>query len=165
MDSDLPPSRNGSHLYFPSAVRILLSELGAENHAIGLGFSPFARHYSGNEAARLRPPLAVARRSGPKSNDCYFSLFLCLLRCFTSAGTRSPGHPGSRPPSTDGRVSPFGHLRIKGCLPPPRSLSQAATSFIGFSCQGIHHTPLTCSLTTETRKRPCVLRVIAVTGV
>ena len=37
-------------------------------------------------------------------------------------------------------VSPFGDLRINGCLPPSRSLSQAATSFIGFFSQGIHHT-------------------------
>ncbi len=29
-----------------------------------------------------------------------------------------------------GRVSPFGHLRIKACLPAPRSFSQATTSFI-----------------------------------
>ena len=36
------------------------------------------------------------------------------------------------------RVSPFGDLRIKGCLPPPRSFSQAATSFIVFWCRGIH---------------------------
>ena len=34
-------------------------------------------------------------------------------------------------------VLPFGNLRIKGCLPPPRSLSQVTTSFIAFSCQGI----------------------------
>ena len=40
------------------------------------------------------------------------------------------------------RVAPFGHLRITGCLPPPRSLSQAATSFIAVLCQGIHHLPL-----------------------
>ena len=38
-----------------------------------------------------------------------------------------------RSQSSTERVSPFGHLRIKGCLPPPRSLSQAATSFIGSS--------------------------------
>ena len=40
------------------------------------------------------------------------------------------------------RVAPFGNPRIKGCLPPPRGLSQAATSFIVFWCQGIHHIPL-----------------------
>ena len=38
-----------------------------------------------------------------------------------------------------GRVSPFGHLRINACLPAPRSFSQAATSFIAYQCQGIHH--------------------------
>ncbi len=35
-------------------------------------------------------------------------------------------------------VSPFGHLRIKVWLPTPRSFSQAPTSFIASSCQGIH---------------------------
>jgi hypothetical protein len=38
-----------------------------------------------------------------------------------------------------GRVSPFGNLRIKARLPAPRSLSQAATSFIACNRQGIHH--------------------------
>ena len=36
-------------------------------------------------------------------------------------------------------VSPFGNLRIKACLPAPRSLSQAVTSFVAYHCQGIHH--------------------------
>ena len=40
---------------------------------------------------------------------------------------------------TVGRVSPFGHLRIKARLPAPRSFSQAATSFIACDRQGIHH--------------------------
>jgi hypothetical protein len=40
---------------------------------------------------------------------------------------------------TVGRVSPFGHLRIKARLPAPRSFSQAATSFIACNRQGIHH--------------------------
>lgn len=37
-------------------------------------------------------------------------------------------------------VPPFRDLRIKVCLPTPRSLSQATTSFIASDCQG------TCSL-------------------
>ena len=37
-----------------------------------------------------------------------------------------------------GRVSPFGHPRIKACLPAPRGLSQATTSFIAFCRLGIH---------------------------
>ena len=39
-------------------------------------------------------------------------------------------------------VSPFRDLRVKGCLPPHRSLSQATTSFIASSCQGIHRVRL-----------------------
>ena len=41
-----------------------------------------------------------------------------------------------------GWVSPFGHLRLKACLPAPRSFSQATTSFIAYDCQGIHHVHL-----------------------
>ena len=41
-----------------------------------------------------------------------------------------------------GRVSPFGNLRIKACLPAPRSLSQATASFIACNRQGIHHVHL-----------------------
>ena len=40
------------------------------------------------------------------------------------------------------RVSPFGNLRVKGCLSPHRSLSQTTTSFISMFCQAIHHIPL-----------------------
>ena len=36
------------------------------------------------------------------------------------------------------RVTPFGYLRIKGCLAPPRSFSQLATSFIASARLGIH---------------------------
>jgi hypothetical protein len=39
-------------------------------------------------------------------------------------------------------VSAFRDLRINTCLPVPRSISQATTSFIASRCQGIHHTPL-----------------------
>ena len=35
-------------------------------------------------------------------------------------------------------VSPFGNPRIKVCLPTPRGLSQATTSFIAFYRLGIH---------------------------
>ena len=36
-------------------------------------------------------------------------------------------------------VPPFRYLRITGYLPPPRSFSQAITSFFASDCQGIHH--------------------------
>ena len=39
-------------------------------------------------------------------------------------------------------VSPFGDPRFKGCSAPHRGLSQPSTSFIGYSCQGIHRVPL-----------------------
>ena len=41
-----------------------------------------------------------------------------------------------------GRVSPFGHPRIKARLAAPRGLSQLATSFFASWRQGIHHLPL-----------------------
>jgi hypothetical protein len=41
-----------------------------------------------------------------------------------------------------GRVSPFGHLRIKASLTTPRSFSQSRASFIGSWRQGIHREPL-----------------------
>ena len=44
-------------------------------------------------------------------------------------------------------VPPFRDPRIKGCLAPPRGLSQLATSFFAVQRQGIHLLPLlTCSL-------------------
>ena len=93
-----------------------------------LGLSAFARHYSRNMSRLL--------------GICF--LLLRLLRCFNS-----PGCPLTSlcvqlagAPSSTGQVYPFGNLRFKGCLPPHRSLSQAATSFIVFLCQGIHHIPL-----------------------
>ena len=54
-----------------------------------------------------------------------------------------------------GRVSPFGHLRIKARLPAPRSLTQATTSFVACDRQGIHHMHLfACP-----RCRPRALRI------
>ena len=41
-----------------------------------------------------------------------------------------------------GRVSPFGHLRVKACLAAYRSFSQLTTSFIASRYQGIRRTPL-----------------------
>jgi hypothetical protein len=68
----------------------------------------------------------------------YF-LFLGVLRCFSSPAYRSPalyiqaGATRYEP----GRVSPFGHLRIKTYLAVPRSFSQLIASFIGILRQGI----------------------------
>ena len=69
----------------------------------GLGSFPFARHYSGNH---------------------YYFLFLCLLRCFSSARSRICNYPSGN------QVSPFRNLRINSYLPIPvayRSLSRLSS--------------------------------------
>ena len=54
------------------------------------------------------------------------------------------------------RVSPFGHLRIIGCLAPPRSFSQLTTSFIASWHQGIRLLLLLSFLTQdELPSLPC----------
>ncbi len=55
-----------------------------------------------------------------------------------------------------GGVPPFGDPRIKGCLPPPRGLSQAATPFIALFCRGIHHM-LFRRFTTRIQRLLCIL--------
>ena len=68
------------------------------------------------------------------------SLFLGVLRCFSS--------PGSLPPKRGvtghhaGRVAPFGDLWIAGCQRLPRAFRRVATSFIGVQRQGIHRVPI-----------------------
>ena len=67
---------------------------GARHH--GLGWSPFARRYSGNR--------------------CFF-LFLRLLRCFSSPGSPCMTMDSScSGRSLSCRVSPFRDLRVKGYL-------------------------------------------------
>ena len=70
---------------------------------VGLGFFLFARHYLGN-------------------HFCF--LFLCLLRCFSSAGLRICDWPSAS------QVSPFGNPRIDSHVPIPaayRSLSRPSS--------------------------------------
>ena len=62
-------------------------------YRLGLGSSPFARHYWGNH--------------------CYF-LFLRVLRCFSSPG--SPPHYGEDSRPSGGWVVPFGNLGVNGHL-------------------------------------------------
>ena len=71
---------------------------------VGLGSFPFARHYLGNH---------------------YYFLFLCLLRCFSSAGLLIICDM-----SSTCRVAPFGNLRINSYLQIPeayRSLSRPSS--------------------------------------
>ena len=68
----------------------------------GLGCSAFARHYLRN-------------------HSCF--LFLGVLRCFTSPGIALKPYFIQTPatPHYQRRVSPFGYLRIKACLPLPEA--------------------------------------------
>jgi hypothetical protein len=89
-------------------------------------------------------------------------LFLRLLRCFSSPGCHLAPlciH-GAGKPTSSAWVSPFGDPRVKGCLPPRRGLSQAATSFIDFLCQGIHHILLCRFSHVAVRKRGIVIVVV-----
>ena len=49
---------------------------------------------------------------------------------------------GRNDPLLADRVSPFGHLRILGCLLLPEDYRRLTASFIGSDDQGIHHVPL-----------------------
>ena len=67
------------------------------------------------------------------------SLFLGVLRCFSSPGSLSRGlHHESHPPSAGG-VAPFGDPRISGCQHLPGAFRRVAASFLGRQRQGIHH--------------------------
>jgi hypothetical protein len=67
----------------------------------GLGSFPFARRYLENRV---------------------FFLFLRLLRCFSSAGLlRMTMYSSHGDAGMLHRVSPFGHLRIKGYVPLPEA--------------------------------------------
>ncbi|KKW43150.1 MAG: hypothetical protein UY93_C0004G0002 [Parcubacteria group bacterium GW2011_GWA1_56_13] len=113
----LSKSRTNSKSFF--AIRV-----GTDSNTViprGLGFSLFARRYLGYHESCV--PLARTYAPAERNSSC--SLFLRVLRCFTSPGSL---HTGVTPRITvqHCRVSPFGYLRIKGYKPPPRSFSQVS---------------------------------------
>jgi hypothetical protein len=65
------------------------------------------------------------KHNARRERNSYCYLFLQVLRCFTSLGSL---HAGVTPRIHAQRmwVSPFGYLRIKGYIPPPRSFSQVS---------------------------------------
>ena len=77
----------------------------------------------------------------------YF-LFLNLLRCFSSVGSRQISYfiQVELVRHDSYWVSPFGNLRINRLLTATRSLSQSSTSFIGNIRLGIHFVPLSTFL-------------------
>ena len=90
-------------------------------------------HAITNRLFRFRSPLLSESRliSFPRATEMFqFARFASSDLCIES------GIPLAR------WVSPFGHLRIKACLPAPRSFSQATTPFFACDRQGIHHVHL-----------------------
>ena len=86
-----------------------------------MGFSLFARRYSGYHESRV----LFARTYARTERNSHCSLFLRVLRCFTSPGSLRAGVT-PRISAQRGKISPFGYLRIKGYKPPPRSFSQVS---------------------------------------
>ena len=79
----------------------------------------------------LRSPLLRESRliSSPAGTEMFhFPAFASAALCIQTGMT---GHNSCR-------VAPFRYPRIKGCLAPPRGLSQPTTSFIAFQRLGIH---------------------------
>ena len=89
----------------------------------GLGLSLFARRYWGNHS---------------------YSLFLRVLRCFTSPGSLSPALPGEYPLNAD----EFPHSEISGSQATnrlPEAYRRLIASFIAVLGQGIHRALLAVS--------------------
>ena len=99
-------------IHFVSHVMVLQPRLC--RNITGLGFFPFARHYSGNH---------------------YCFLFLCLLRCFSSAGLRY------MQPFFKWLGFPIRKSTDQFIFADPRGLSQLITSFIASESQVIPRVP------------------------
>ena len=103
------------HFLFTSSTLVLLPRIC--RNIYGLGYSPFARRYSGN-------------------HFCF--LFLRLLRCFSSPGS-PPTFVGCRTFSTAGY--PIRIFTDLGLFAPPRDFSQLITSFFASESPGIPRAP------------------------
>ena len=108
-----------STLRFPVRFAIVVLRPRPGRNPTGLGCFPFARHYLGNHAC---------------------SLFLRLLRCFSSAGSPSDIHRSI--PTYVGMGCPIRKSADQRFYAAPRGLSQPCTSFLAAPCQGIHPVPL-----------------------
>ena len=110
------PSISANTLFcnFPAYARSTPTTPTTE--VVGLGFSRFARRYSGNH---------------------YCFLFLQVLRCFTSLGSPPLAGLASARLGYPIRKSPY-HCPLAA----PRGLSQLVTSFIACMRLGIHQAPL-----------------------
>ncbi len=93
-----------------------------------------------SDIGRIRHPISEIRNPNPHAKQRV--LFSLPLGTKMFQFPRFPTVLGTAFWHSARRVSPFGHPRINACLPASRGFSQAATSFIGFFSQGIHHTPV-----------------------
>ena len=123
-------------------VQVPLPRLGNATglyHQVGLGWSPFARRYSGS-----RMLLSL-----PRGTEMFqFPRFPLPALCVQAGVTP---HDGCR-------VSPFGDPRITAWSAAPRGLSQPPTSFIGVRRLGIHRWPLVAWKNKDARARYAVLK-------
>ena len=103
--------------HFESIIHVVVLQPQCRRNGIGLGSSPFDRHYLGNH--------------------CCF-LFLRILRCFSSPGS-PPDKSGYRDFIAVG--CPIGKSADQTVFAGPRSISQLITSFIASESLGILHTP------------------------
>ena len=100
-----------------------------------LSSSLFAHHYLGNDIR---------------------SLFLALLRCFSSRRSLPyPIYSDKDTWSSTRWVFPFGNLRINAWLTAPRSLQQSSTSFIASWYQGIPQMPFSIIYKLSKQKLSC----------
>ena len=97
-------------------LKIILVLQPLNTKYLGLGYSRFARHYSGN-------------------------LFDFFSSAYLDVSVQRVGLLSDNMSSTCW-VVPFGNLRVKRLFAPIRSLSQLSTSFIASESLGIHRAPL-----------------------
>ena len=89
---------------------------------LGLGFSLFARRYSGYHESRV----PFKQTYCLKRTQLLLFSFPPGTEMFHFPGFASHGRYSMDLQFKTGGVSPFGHLRIKGYKPPPRSFSQVS---------------------------------------
>jgi len=148
----------GCPFHEPSASRRFFdSAMGPPPHLVGPTTPAQKRRWAitlrGFRLVPVRSPLLRESRllSSPRPTEMFhFGRFPPQALCVQTWVT---GHD-------PGRVSPFGHLRIKALLTAPRSFSQPHASFIGSWRQGIHREPLLTWLV-DARARYRVLKVHA----
>ena len=113
-----------------------LTFFGGLSHALRVHLIlPFSVHNPKSISTLGLASFAFARRY---SRNLVWSLFLCLLRCFSSAGSLYIPMDSvctSRGCSREG--CPIRISADLGLFAAPRSFSQLVTSFFGFRCQGI----------------------------